>query len=126
MVVPLVVGLAADPAPEAHLAHHLEDCLVYHPLPVDCAQLHGDLAVVEAVRERSSAFRAIDFSGTPLMPHRLGAAFTVQPTPTLQRGFAGYLKALYHLGLARPDVDHGPRRGSLCLVVASGSLHFHG
>lgn len=34
-VVPVVVGLAADPAPEPHLAHHLEDRLVRYALAVD-------------------------------------------------------------------------------------------
>ena len=50
-VVPVIVGLAADAAPESHLAHHLEHRLVRYALPVDGAQLHGDLAVADAVRE---------------------------------------------------------------------------
>jgi len=47
----VIVGLAADAAPESHLAHHLEHRLVRYALPVDGAQLHGDLAVADAVGE---------------------------------------------------------------------------
>ena len=44
-VVPVVVGLAADPAADAHLAHHLEHGLVgYAHAPLG-AQAHGYLAV---------------------------------------------------------------------------------
>ena len=49
--VPVVVGLPADAAPEAHLAHHPEHRLVRYPRAVDGAQLHGHLPVSDAVRE---------------------------------------------------------------------------
>ena len=49
--VPVVVGLAAYAAAQPHLAHHLEHRLVRYALPVDGPQLHGDLAVADAVGE---------------------------------------------------------------------------
>ena len=48
-VVPVVVGLAADPAADAHLAHHLQHGLVgYAHAPLG-AQAHGDLPVAAPV-----------------------------------------------------------------------------
>ena len=44
-VVPVVVGLAADPAADAHLAHHLEHGLVGYARAPLGAQAHGYLAV---------------------------------------------------------------------------------
>ena len=42
-VVPVVVGLAADPAADAHLAHHLQRRLVGYAHALLGAQAHGDL-----------------------------------------------------------------------------------
>ena len=50
-VVFVVVGLAADAAAQPHLAHHLEHRLVGDAGAVDRPQLHGDLAVADAVGE---------------------------------------------------------------------------
>lgn len=47
----MVVGLAADPAPQPHLAHHLEHRLVRYALAVDGPRLHRYLAVADAVGE---------------------------------------------------------------------------
>ena len=48
-VVPVVVGLAADPAADAHLAHHLQHGLAgYAHAPLG-AQAHGDLPVAAPV-----------------------------------------------------------------------------
>ena len=44
-VVPAVAGLAADPAADAHLAHHLEHGLVGDARALLGAQAHGHLAV---------------------------------------------------------------------------------
>ena len=48
-VVPVVVGLPADAAARAHLAHHLEGGLVRDGRALLGAQAHGDLAVAAAV-----------------------------------------------------------------------------
>ena len=50
-VVPVVVGLLPDAAPQPHLAHHLEDGLVGDAGAVHGAQLHGHLPVADAVGE---------------------------------------------------------------------------
>ena len=48
-VVPMVVGLAADPAADAHLAHHLQRRLVGYARALLGAQAHGDLPVAAPV-----------------------------------------------------------------------------
>ena len=48
-VVPVVVGLAADPAADAHLAHHLQHGLVGYAHALLGSQAHGDLPVAAAV-----------------------------------------------------------------------------
>lgn len=48
-VVPVVVGLAADPAADAHLAHHLQRRLVGYAHALLGAQAHGDLPVAAPV-----------------------------------------------------------------------------
>lgn len=65
--VPVVVGLPADAAPEAHLVHHPEHRLVGDADPVHRAQLHGHLPVSDAVREPAEDLR---HPGAQLRPGR--------------------------------------------------------
>ncbi len=48
-VVPVVIGLAADPAADAHLVHHLERRLVGYAHALLGSQAHGDLPVAAPV-----------------------------------------------------------------------------
>ena len=48
-VVPVVIGLAADPAADAHFAHHLERGLVGYARALLGSQAHGDLPVAAPV-----------------------------------------------------------------------------
>ena len=48
-VVPVVIGLAADPAADAHLVHHLERRLVGYAHALFGSQAHGDLPVAAPV-----------------------------------------------------------------------------
>ena len=56
-VVPAVAGLAADPAADARLAHHLEHGLVGYARAQLGAQAHGDLAVAAAARRAREDLR---------------------------------------------------------------------
>ena len=80
-VVAVVVGLAAYPAADAHLAHHLEHGLVGDPLAQLGAQAHGHLPVAAAVRGAREDFRDRAAQLGPGGPGRVSKGVVVGRSP---------------------------------------------